>query len=618
MTGAPRGGARGAARRLPGLLRLTWRAAPAAATGHLAVVAAGGLVPPAAAWVTKLLLDRLTGGGAVLAPVLALAVLGAVLAMTSHLTRYLDAQVRREVGLAMQDRLFASVNAFTGVRRFEDPRFLDRIRMAQQAGQTTPMQLVSAVFMGVQSALTLAGFVTALLVISAPMTAFVLVSALPLLLVELRLARRRAEFLWGTSPAARRQGLFAGLQTDVRAATEIRLYGLGGWFRERMLGETRAINRAERTLDRRVLGGQGGLALAGALVAGAGLVWAVLRVRAGVLTVGDIALFAAAVGGTQGSLEGIVARAADGYQALLVLAHYEAVVNAGPDLPAPAVRRRAPELRAGIELRDVWFRYADGHPWALRGISLTIPAGRATALVGRNGAGKSTLVKLLCRLYDPTRGAILWDGVDLRDIPPEELRERIGAVFQHPVGYDLTARENIGIGDLSALHDLDRIRAAAVRAGVDAKLAGLPDGYDTMLGREFFSDSDADGVMLSGGQWQRVALARAFLRDARDLLVLDEPGTGLDAAAEHAVHRRLREHRAGRTSLLISHRLSAVRDADAIVVLAGGEVAETGDHAALMRAGGEYAGLFRLQADGYRLDDTEEDPAAGPSPLTAR
>jgi ATP-binding cassette subfamily B protein len=265
-------------------------------------------------------------------------------------------------------------------------------------------------------------------------------------------------------------------------------------------------------------------------------------------------------------------------------------------------------LERGIELRDVWFRYSDAHPWVLSGVDLFLPADAAVALVGCNGAGKSTLVKLLCRLYDPTKGAILWDGIDLRDMEITQLRRRIGAVFQDFMHYDLTAAENIALGDIDAAGaapgERDRIVAAAELAGAHEMLSQLPRGYDTMLSRIFVSEQDKHnpetGVVLSGGQWQRLALARAFLRDKRDLLILDEPSSGLDAVAEHEVHTRLRKHRRGRTSVLISHRLGAVRGADQIVVLDGGAIVERGTHEELITTDGLYAELFRLQAAGYQ------------------
>jgi len=330
--------------------------------------------------------------------------------------------------------------------------------------------------------------------------------------------------------------------------------------------------------------------------------------------VGDISVFVAAMAGVQGALRALVTDWVAVHHALLMFGHYQAVVLAEPDLPVRSPPRPVPPLRRGIELRDVWFRYSDDHPWVLRGVDLVIPHGHAVALVGVNGAGKSTLVKLLCRFYDPTLGTVSWDGVDLRDLHPAELRRRIGAVFQDYMEYDLPAAENIALGDLSALGDRGRTVAAARQAGVHDTLAALPLGYDTLLSRIFFGAADqADpqtGAMLSGGQWQRVALARGLLRDNCDLLILDEPSSGLDPEAEHEIHRRLRAHRARRTSLLISHRLAAVRDADLIVVIADGQVCEQGDHSGLLAAGGTYARLFELQAQGYQ--SAERDGALLP------
>jgi len=305
----------------------------------------------------------------------------------------------------------------------------------------------------------------------------------------------------------------------------------------------------------------------------------------------------------------VIGQIAGVYRSLLLFDHYQQVVSAEPDLPVQGRLQPVPPLSRGVELRDVWFRYADDHPWILRGVDLVIPHGRAVALVGLNGAGKSTVVKLLCRFYDPTRGAVLWDGMDLRSLPVPDLRRRIGAVFQDFMDYDLSAAENIAVGDLSALGDWARIGRAARAAGVHEVIAGLPSGPDTLLSRVFFSQADKEdvetGVVLSGGQWQRVALARALLRDQQDLLILDEPSAGLDAEAEHEIHEQLRRLRRGRTSLLISHRLSTIREADNIIVLRDGRVTEQGPHAALMELGGAYARLFRLQARGYQTGAAE-------------
>jgi len=229
------------------------------------------------------------------------------------------------------------------------------------------------------------------------------------------------------------------------------------------------------------------------------------------------------------------------------------------------------------------------------------------AMVGLNGTGKSTMVKLICRFYDPTHGAIFWDGVAITEVNPRELRQRITAVFQDYMTYDLSAADNIMLGDINAFDDEELMRLSAERAGIHHRLASLPHGYDTLLTRTFSLESEKNdpetGIVLSGGEWQRIALARNFFRSQRDLMILDEPSAGLDADSEYQINQSLKEYRKGQTSLLISHRLSALRDSDIIVVLSGGRIIECGDHLTLMTADGEYARLFSLQASGYQAQD---------------
>jgi ATP-binding cassette subfamily B protein len=443
-----------------------------------------------------------------------------------------------------------------------------------------------------------------------------LLAGVPTLLAELMLARRRAAVQWTLGPTERREMFYSGLLSSVEAAKEIRLFGLGPFLRGRMIDEARTANTARRVVDRREAIVHSGLALLAALVAGGGLVWAVLAARRHELTPGDITMFVAVVAGAQAALTELVGRWAVAHGELLLFDHYATVLDAAPDLPTPVEPVPLRPLRAGIELRDVWFRYADDHDWVLRGVSLHIPHGQAVGLVGHNGAGKSTLVKLLCRFYDPTRGSIHWDGTDIREVPVEELRARIGGVFQDYMQYELSAGENIALGDLSALGDRSRLASAARRAGMHEVLTALPRGYDTLLSRMFFEGDDVNGgdlgVHLSGGQWQRLAVARALLRDHWDLMILDEPSAGLDAQAEHDLHAELHAHRQNRTTLLVSHRLGAIRDADLIVVLADGVITETGDHATLMAGGGTYADLFTIQAAGYQeATATVPDDAVG-------
>jgi ATP-binding cassette, subfamily B, bacterial len=583
--------------------RLLWRCGPAQLVLFLVMAAATATAPVVTAWLTKLVLDRLaTPGRPVGALAASLAAAGLAAAALPILTRFVREQLGRSASLAATDGLFAALDRQAGLRRFESPAYQDRLQLAQESTRRVP-EIIDSAGTALSGVLALAGFLGSLLVLSPTLTAVVLGTAIPALMTEVVLAHRRSAMEWRIARFHRREFFYGRLLTGVDAAMEIRLFGIGAFLRTRMMTERQYANAAQRRMDVQQLAVQGGLTVLSAAVAGAGLWWAIVTARAGSLSLGDVSMFVAAIAGVQAALSSLVVAIANGQARLLAFTHYTAVQHADPDLRR-IVDRPAPALRHAIEFRDVWFRYSDEHPWILRGVTLTIPHGQAVALVGLNGAGKTTLVKLLCRMYDPTRGQILWDGEDLRDILPSSLRQRISAVFQEHMNYDMTAAENIAVGELTALPERQRLIDAATRAGIHDGLAGLPLGYDTPLTRTFIIAADNEdtqtGVVLSGGQWQRLALARSLVREGRDLMILDEPSSGLDPEAEHEVHNRIREQRQRRTSLLISHRLSAVRDADIIAVLDRGRIAELGPHETLMALQGAYARLFRLQATGYQ------------------
>ncbi|WP_233508132.1 ABC transporter ATP-binding protein [Spongiactinospora gelatinilytica] len=538
----------------------------------------------------------------------------AAMAVMPQAAQYFNQQMTRRVAMVAQDRLFGAIDRFLGLSRFEDPDFLDRLRLAQQAGGSTPNSVVEGLLSIVRALITITGFLGSLYLLSPLMTILALGAGLPVLVAENVLSRQRVNMYWNVGPHERRELFYAQLLGSVAAAKEVRLFDIGAFLRKRMMTERATADDAKRVLEKRTAIVQSGLSILAASVFSFGLIWAVLATIKGQLSIGDITVLIAAIAGVQSALGALAGGVGQLHQSMLMFRNYLLVTGAAPDLPVLAAPRPLPELHDGIELQDVWFRYSKDHPWVLRGVTFRISAGKSVALVGLNGAGKSTLVKLLCRFYDPTRGDILWDGVNLRDTDPSELRQRVSALFQDFMQYDLTAAENIALGDLRHLSDEGRIHAAALRAGIHETLSNLPRGYSTLLSRNFFTETDKDnpdtGVVLSGGQWQRLALARSLLRDRRDFMILDEPSAGLDAEAEHEIHTTLKKCRAGLTSLLISHRLSSVRDADHIAVLSEGRIVESGDHCALVTSGGLYWRLFTMQASGYNGEQSVLRPGA--------
>lgn len=561
-------------------------------------------MPVALAYVTTSMLDRLDAGvrSEIVALALMLAAMSVVASGLPYVVRHLVGEFDRRISYHGQARLFDAVNGLAGLAKLEDPEFHDRLRLAQMAARLAPGRMIDSSFGVAQALLTMFGFLVALFSLNPWLAALVAVSSIPLLPAEIALSRRRVSVEEALSKVQRREAFYQGLLTRLDAAKEIRLFNLGGFLRDRMLAEHGVSNDISRRLERRQYLARGMLATLGAFVVGVGLAWLVYSGDVSP-SAGEVALYLASAAGVYAGIQMCCSSIGLVIEMLHLMEHYQIIVGAEPDLPRLEGVDQVVRPDHGIELHDVWFRYGPDLPWILRGVSVVLPAGWSVGLVGLNGAGKSTLVKLLCRLYDPNHGSITWDGVDIRAMDVKLLRERIGVVFQDFMDYELSVQENIGVGDLTQIQQEDRIVEAARQAGIHDHIASLAKGYGTLLSRVYLDNADredhATGVVLSGGQWQRIALARAFLRGDRDLLIMDEPSSGLDPESEYQIGKRLHRLRGGSTTLLISHRLNTIRDADLIIVLEDGRIVEHGGHASLMQHGGRYARLFEMQAGGY-------------------
>jgi len=595
--------AAGTVRGLPKVAKLTWQASPAMSIAILASTLVGGLTPTVTAYIAKLLLDSVVAavaGHGSTSRIVGISIfqLGILTftAVSTALTNVAQQLLQERMTLTIRHQVMDHASKLD-LAFFEGSESYDLLRQASQEAPSRPVSMMSSALSLVRTAITFASMIVLLVSVSPLLAAVVLIAPIPAFISQSKYGARAFMLALYVSPIRRRMEYLSSLVTTDTYAKETKVFGLGPYLvdRFRRLGQTYYTRERELTTTRNLVGTAWSML---STLAGAGIaLYIALEAVSGRLTIGDLALYTSAATAVQSSVQGLFSGFSGMYENNLYLDTLYQFLATKPRITAPEKPRPLPEpVRGHVRFDEVSFSYPGSDERALDGVSFEIRPGETVAVVGRNGAGKSTLIKLLCRLYDPTEGRILLDGVDVREFDPEELRARMSAMFQDYVTYQGTAAENIGLGQLSALEDRARIEDSARRAGAAERIERLPSGFDSPLGRWF-----DQGVSLSGGEWQKIALARAFMRDA-PILILDEPTSALDAQAEHDLFARLRALAHGRTTLYISHRFSTVRQAEKILLLDQGKLAEHGTHEELMALGGNYAELFTLQAAAY-LDD---------------
>jgi ATP-binding cassette subfamily B protein len=590
-----------ALRNVPPVLGIVWQSGPAVVTAGLVFRLFAALLPMALLWITKLIIDAIVHTASTHQPVrsgfwwlvaaeFGLAVLSTVL---TRIIDYLDALLADNYTRHVSIRVMKHA-AELDLLAYEDPVFYDRLDRARVQA-TDRLGMIQSIGRLVQQVATVVSLSISIMLFSPWLMLLLIAGVLPAFLGESHFAFLGYAKNFRQTPIRRQLDYLRILGGSREAAKELKLFGLNGFLTDRFTRLSDEIYEENVALSRRRLIAGSFLSVIGTMGYYSAYAFVIWRTLMGSLTIGTLTFLSGAILQASTNIQQIfstlsgIADQALFLTDLLAFFEMQPTIRSKPNaLPAPR-----PILR-GFEFRNVSFRYPGSPRLILKQMNFHLHPGERVALIGENGQGKTTVVKLITRLYDPTEGQVLLDGVDLREYSLEDLYREIGVIFQDFMRYELTARENIAVGRVEELDNLALLQSAARKSMADNVVARLPRGYDQMLGGRFDG-----GLDLSGGEWQKVALARAYLRDAQ-LLILDEPTAALDARSEFEVFHRFAELTTGKMALFISHRFSTVRMADRIVVLNDGRIAEEGSHDQLASMGGRYAELFEMQAASYR------------------
>ncbi|WP_291423243.1 ABC transporter ATP-binding protein [Deinococcus sp.] len=577
-------------------LQIVWQASPTQAANYALTSLLSSALPAANLYVGKLLLDevaRAIQGHATYHNLLSLLGVQVGLTVFGSLLSTVQNAAQQLLGDSLQysvSRRILEKASGLSVEAFENAETYDRLQQAYREVGTRPLGVAMQIVGLIGSVITLVSVGALMTRLGFWILPLVLLASLPGVYVSNRFGVENYRMLRRQTHDARVQTYLGSLLTSDTLVKEVRLFGfepylLGRW-REYYLGFRRQL---EVVVRQRSAWGFGA-SLTSALLIGLASALILRRAADGQISVGDFSVFILGISQVQGTVSGFLNGLSGIYQNLLYMRNLFDFLEL-PDRDLSAGDTWEGPIHT-IEFQDVAFRYPLTDRDVLRGVNFTVQRGHALALVGENGAGKTTIVKLLTRLFEPTNGRILINGLDSRRFSPRSVQKEMSIIFQDFGQYQMSALENVAIAEVARLGDRPGVEQAVEQAGAEY-IETLPQGLDTPLGRLF-----QGGRQLSGGQWQRLALARLYFRDA-SVLVFDEPTAALDARAEFETMSALREQAGGRITFLISHRFSTVRLADQIIMLEGGVVTESGSHEQLLERGGKYAALFHLQAQGY-------------------
>ncbi|MCI0470351.1 MAG: ABC transporter ATP-binding protein/permease [Candidatus Aminicenantes bacterium] len=581
---------------------LIWRVKPLQASLLCLLIIIEGIFPAVNLWIGKLIVDSVVQGigqgSEAFYKVIYYLVILLLVQLLSNIISYAGAAIQTLLGDIVAHKIDVRViekSTSLDLFYYDDSRFYDKLSRAQREATSRPLTIISTLFKLIQNSITITSMIFVLLRLHWGAVALLVFVAVPQLFMQAKYAKKGYSLLFSQTQDSRKLFYLSYILTSISHFKEIKLFNLGSYLIERYKKVfQKTFNENKKLVLKKNLGAflVSFLSVVSYVVVYAYAIYVTINRD---ITLGDLTLYAGAFSRGQGVINSIISNLASLYENNLFIKNLFTFLDLEPRIAAPAMPLLLPErIEHGIEFRNVSFKYPGAGKWVLKDLNLKIQPDENIAIVGENGAGKTTIVKLLSRMYDPQEGEILLDGVDIKEFDPSRYQEMIGVIFQDFSQFQLTARENVGLGNIVEINNLDRIKKAAAKSGADHVIGRLPRGYESVLGKYF-----DEGSELSIGEWQKIAIARAFMRDSK-ILILDEPTASLDARTEYEIFQQFQELCRDKISLLVSHRFSTVRMADSIVVLEAGRIVEEGSHDELMRLGQKYAAMFNMQAEFYQ------------------